>query len=196
MTQQFGVPGPGGTPDEAGAAAAAAQARAEAAEARAAAAQAVAEAAEARAVALEAKAAAAAAGGGAGPTAAPATTASEIAGTPASASVPVAVAPSQWSETVRAAYAFADGSLPLGALVEDGTASPDAQVGLPLAMMNRHGLVAGATGTGKTKTLQVMTEGLSSAGRGRSGQRVRTSRNSMEPAGSTVTKPRSGAANP
>ena len=52
----------------------------------------------------------------------------------------------------------------LGALVEGDTPTASAQVGLPLAMMNRHGLVAGATGTGKTKTLQVMTEALSAAG--------------------------------
>jgi DNA helicase HerA-like ATPase len=37
-------------------------------------------------------------------------------------------------------------------------------VGIPLAMMNRHGLVAGATGTGKTKTLQLLAEQLSAAG--------------------------------
>jgi uncharacterized protein len=37
----------------------------------------------------------------------------------------------------------------------------DAQVRIPLAMLNRHGLVAGATGTGKTKTLQLMAEQLS-----------------------------------
>ena len=36
---------------------------------------------------------------------------------------------------------------------------------VPLAMMNRHGLIAGATGTGKTKTLQLMAEQLSAAGR-------------------------------
>ena len=54
--------------------------------------------------------------------------------------------------------------LPVGALVEDDVAIPGAPVGIPLAMMNRHGLVAGATGTGKTKTLQVLTEGLSAAG--------------------------------
>src|SRR5262249_53885844 len=36
--------------------------------------------------------------------------------------------------------------------------------GIPLAMMNRHGLIAGATGTGKTKTLQLIAEGLSAAG--------------------------------
>jgi len=54
--------------------------------------------------------------------------------------------------------------LPLGAPVHDGQCHPEPLIGIPLAMMNRHGLVAGATGTGKTKTLQVMTEGLSAAG--------------------------------
>ena len=54
--------------------------------------------------------------------------------------------------------------LTVGALVEDDVAVPGAPVGIPLAMMNRHGLVAGATGTGKTKTLQVLAEGLSAAG--------------------------------
>src|SRR5687768_16925307 len=39
-----------------------------------------------------------------------------------------------------------------------------AQVRLPLAMLNRHGLIAGATGTGKTKTLQLIAEQLSAAG--------------------------------
>ena len=41
---------------------------------------------------------------------------------------------------------------------------PEAAVRLPLATMNRHGLVAGATGTGKTRTLQVIAEQLSAAG--------------------------------
>jgi len=72
--------------------------------------------------------------------------------------------PSDWAGKVASGYAFEGGSLPLGALVEAGVANPAAQVGLPLAMMNRHGLVAGATGTGKTKTLQLMAEGLSNAG--------------------------------
>ncbi|MEP7162049.1 MAG: helicase HerA-like domain-containing protein, partial [Dermatophilaceae bacterium] len=53
----------------------------------------------------------------------------------------------------------------LGAAVSDeGQACPDAQVNLPLSVMNRHGLVAGATGTGKTKTLQLMAEQLSAGG--------------------------------
>ena len=48
--------------------------------------------------------------------------------------------------------------------MHDGQCHPEPLIGIPLAMMNRHGLVAGATGTGKTKTLQLMTEGLSAAG--------------------------------
>ncbi len=66
--------------------------------------------------------------------------------------------------TVAQAYGFTGPAVDLGALVAEGTAHPEAQVRLPLAMMNRHGLVAGATGTGKTKTLQVMAEQLSAAG--------------------------------
>ena len=41
---------------------------------------------------------------------------------------------------------------------------PDARVRVPLSMLNRHGLIAGATGTGKTKTLQVLAEQISAAG--------------------------------
>jgi uncharacterized protein len=61
-------------------------------------------------------------------------------------------------------YAFAGPALELGAVVVDGTADPAAQVRVPLSMLNRHGLVAGATGTGKTKTLQLIAEQLSAAG--------------------------------
>lgn len=52
----------------------------------------------------------------------------------------------------------------LGSVVVNGTADPAALVRIPLSMFNRHGLVAGATGTGKTKTLQVIAEQLSAAG--------------------------------
>ena len=65
---------------------------------------------------------------------------------------------------IARAYQSDGASVDLGALVIDGGVVPDAQVRLPLAMMNRHGLVAGATGTGKTKTLQLMAEQLSAAG--------------------------------
>jgi len=67
-------------------------------------------------------------------------------------------------DQIRAAYAFAGPALDFGAAVTDGTAHPDVPVRLPLAVMNRHGLVAGATGTGKTKTLQLMAEQLSGQG--------------------------------
>src|SRR5438309_6524280 len=65
---------------------------------------------------------------------------------------------------VAKAYTFSGPAVDLGALVIDNEAQPDAVVRLPLAMLNRHGLVAGATGTGKTKTLQLMAEQLSAAG--------------------------------
>jgi DNA helicase HerA-like ATPase len=67
-------------------------------------------------------------------------------------------------ETVRDGYAFSGPALDLGALVVDGTSRPDVPVRIPLAMLNRHGLVAGATGTGKTKTLQLVAEQLSALG--------------------------------
>jgi DNA helicase HerA-like ATPase len=62
------------------------------------------------------------------------------------------------------AYAFDGPALELGALVLDNEAHPDARIRMPLSMLNRHGLVAGATGTGKTKTLQLIAEQLSDAG--------------------------------
>ena len=62
------------------------------------------------------------------------------------------------------AYAFDGAALELGALVLDNEAHPEARIRMPLSMLNRHGLVAGATGTGKTKTLQLIAEQLSDAG--------------------------------
>jgi DNA helicase HerA-like ATPase len=62
-------------------------------------------------------------------------------------------------------YDFEGAALELGALVrEDGTADPAERIRIPLSMLNRHGLVAGATGTGKTKTLQLMAEQLAAQG--------------------------------
>jgi len=54
--------------------------------------------------------------------------------------------------------------LVLGGAMLDGMAIPDTPVRVPLKMLNRHGLIAGATGTGKTKTIQVLAERLSHAG--------------------------------
>ncbi len=55
-------------------------------------------------------------------------------------------------------------SLILGGALLDGEAIADAHVKIPLKTLNRHGLIAGATGTGKTKTIQVLSEQLSSFG--------------------------------
>jgi len=52
----------------------------------------------------------------------------------------------------------------LGSAMLDGETIKDAFVKIPLKTMNRHGLIAGATGTGKTKTLQVLAENLSDQG--------------------------------
>ncbi|SDQ70332.1 hypothetical protein SAMN02800687_2472 [Curtobacterium sp. UNCCL20] len=65
--------------------------------------------------------------------------------------------------TIRDGYTVEGAALELGALV-NGDAMPDVQVRIPLGMLNRHGLVAGATGTGKTRTLQVLAEQIAANG--------------------------------
>ncbi|TRX21139.1 helicase HerA-like domain-containing protein [Flavobacterium franklandianum] len=55
-------------------------------------------------------------------------------------------------------------SIILGGAMLDGEAFADAHIKIPLKTLNRHGLIAGATGTGKTKTIQVLSEQLSSFG--------------------------------
>ena len=71
--------------------------------------------------------------------------------------------PEQFLETVRTGYSFKGDRIKIGRAVLDGKTVDDADVFLPLKTFNRHGLIAGATGTGKTKTLQVISEGLSEA---------------------------------
>ncbi|RAX45180.1 ATP-binding protein [Arthrobacter sp. AQ5-06] len=66
--------------------------------------------------------------------------------------------------TIQKGYTLEGATIELGAAIVDGELHKEAQVRLPLAMMNRHGLVAGATGTGKTVTLHMMAEQLSAAG--------------------------------
>ena len=67
-------------------------------------------------------------------------------------------------DQIRSGYSFEGPALTLGAAIHEGSPVPEAVVRLPLGSMNRHGLVAGATGTGKTVTLQVMAEQLSAEG--------------------------------
>jgi DNA double-strand break repair helicase HerA and related ATPase len=67
-------------------------------------------------------------------------------------------------DAAKQAFASPGATVTLGAVVHDGTCFPGPIVAIPQAMLNRHGLIAGATGTGKTKTLQLMAEQLSAAG--------------------------------
>ena len=63
-----------------------------------------------------------------------------------------------FSETIAKAYAVDGGAIDLGRGVHDANLELEAVVRLPLATMNRHGLIAGATGTGKTRTLQLLAD--------------------------------------
>lgn len=67
----------------------------------------------------------------------------------------------QFLETIKLGYAFKGDAPKIGVAMLDGAVVPGADIFLPLRSMNRHGLIAGATGTGKTKTLQVIAEVLS-----------------------------------
>lgn len=61
-------------------------------------------------------------------------------------------------------YGAQEPGLVLGSALEGAVVHREPKVGLPFAMANRHGLIAGATGTGKTKTVQLLTEQLSAQG--------------------------------
>lgn len=71
---------------------------------------------------------------------------------------------SAFTDMLAAGYGTEEPSLVLGAALEGAQVHQAPRVCLPLAMVTRHGLVAGATGTGKTKTLQLLTEQLSAHG--------------------------------
>ncbi len=66
-------------------------------------------------------------------------------------------------QAIKDGYTFKGEAVQIGAAILDGEVVADAGIFLPLKTMNRHGLIAGATGTGKTKTLQVISEFLSDA---------------------------------
>ena len=70
----------------------------------------------------------------------------------------------QFLTAVKAAFPAEGAAITLGAPVLNAECQPQPLVRLPLAMMTRHGLIAGATGTGKTKSLQLMAEQLSAQG--------------------------------
>jgi DNA helicase HerA-like ATPase len=70
----------------------------------------------------------------------------------------------EFGDAIAKAYAVEGAAIDLGRGVHDGGLEAEAVVRLPLATMNRHGLIAGATGTGKTRTLQLIAEQLADAG--------------------------------
>lgn len=67
-------------------------------------------------------------------------------------------------QAIQKSYTFSSSTVVLGCGVLEGEILSDAKVNLSLKMMNRHGLVTGATGSGKTRTLQLLAEQLSAAG--------------------------------
>jgi Predicted ATPase len=67
-------------------------------------------------------------------------------------------------EAMTAGYALSEPGLVIGSPMRDGEVFNDARVQVALSILNRHGLIAGATGTGKTKTLQLLAGQLSRAG--------------------------------
>ena len=69
----------------------------------------------------------------------------------------------EFVQAITQGYAFKGETIKIGRAMLEGEVLEGADIYLPLKTMNRHGLIAGATGTGKTKTLQMISEGLSNA---------------------------------
>ena len=69
-----------------------------------------------------------------------------------------------FQDAIRAGYTFDEPTIVLGSAMHEGELYNETRVGVALSILNRHGLIAGATGTGKTKTLQLMAGQLSKAG--------------------------------
>ena len=70
----------------------------------------------------------------------------------------------EFTPHIEAGYTTSGDSITLGAAMFDGHPVTGVHVKVPLKTMNRHGLIAGATGTGKTKSIQVLSEQLSELG--------------------------------
>ncbi len=85
-------------------------------------------------------------------------------GAGAGADAPAAPAAGSFAAMIQSAYLWDAPTITIGTLIDGGARVPGTTAKMPTAMFNRHLLVAGATGTGKTRTLQLLAEGLSAAG--------------------------------
>ena len=85
------------------------------------------------------------------------------AATPASSPAPSGEL-SAFATQIQGAYSWDVPAVTIGTLIDGGARVPGVSAKMPLPMFNRHLLVAGATGTGKTRTLQLLAEGLSANG--------------------------------
>ncbi len=83
---------------------------------------------------------------------------------PSVSRAPEALMDQAFRDAMTAGYTLAEPSVVLGSALHEGELFNDTHVQVALSMLNRHGLIAGATGTGKTKTLQLMAGQLSKAG--------------------------------
>ena len=70
---------------------------------------------------------------------------------------------SLFAEEIKKGYSFKGETIKIGAGMLDGEVIAEAEIFLPLSTLNRHGLITGATGGGKTKSFQMIAEGLSDA---------------------------------
>jgi DNA helicase HerA-like ATPase len=70
---------------------------------------------------------------------------------------------SLFTEEIKKGYSFKGETIKIGAGMLDGEVIAEAEIFLPLSTLNRHGLITGATGGGKTKSFQMIAEGLSDA---------------------------------
>ena len=68
----------------------------------------------------------------------------------------------KFAEEIGSSYSFKEDYITLGGAIYEGGCINNLLINIPLKTLNRHGLIAGATGTGKTKTLQIIAEQLSS----------------------------------
>ncbi|MFD2891874.1 helicase HerA-like domain-containing protein [Flavobacterium chuncheonense] len=70
----------------------------------------------------------------------------------------------EFNQHISSGYTCKGDYITIGGAILDGEPVPNTLVNIPLKTLNRHGLIAGATGTGKTKTIQVLSEQLSAKG--------------------------------